>query len=147
MSTRWRILVAALSFVGWVAVLPADIAQAACTGAGDFGAASGCAPSDSGGSSKGESWPPTSVDWPPQQDADAGSDSSDSSDKGGGDAQSTPIVMPDGQTAPQATHSLGSDSTSTSTPAKPIVPVGPGPSTGTSVKSGATAGPIVTPHG
>ncbi|MGY4651640.1 hypothetical protein [Mycobacterium sp. URHB0021] len=145
MSTRWRILVAGLSFVGWVAVLPAGIAQGACTGAGDYGAASGCAPSDSGGgSSKGESWPPTSVDWPPQQDADAGSDSSD---KGSGDAQSTPIVMPDGQKPPQATHPLGSDSTSKSTPAKPIVPVGPDPSSGTSVKSSATTGPIVTPQG
>jgi hypothetical protein len=144
MSTRLRILVAALSFVGWVAVLPAGIAQAACTGAGDFGAASGCAPSDSGGSSKGESWPPTSVDWPPQQDADAGSDSSDTA---GGGAQSTPIVMPDGQKPPPATHSLGSDSTSNSTPAKPIVPAGPDPSSGTSVKSSATTGPIVTPKG
>jgi hypothetical protein len=114
------IAAAALSLIG-SAVLPVGIAAADCTGAGDFGAGSGCAPpGDSSGSGKAESWPPTAVDWPPQLDSDAGSD-----DKGGGGTRSTPIVMPDGRTAPPAADSdSDSDSTSTSTPPKPIVPVG-----------------------
>jgi hypothetical protein len=92
-----------------------SVAVADCTGAGDVGAGSGCPPpGDSSGSGNAESWPPTSVDWPPQLDSDTGSD-----DKGG---SSTPIVMPDGQKAPPSAHS--ESSTSTSTPAKPIVPVG-----------------------
>jgi hypothetical protein len=56
------------------------------------------------------------VDWPPQLDSDTGSDAKD-----GGGTDSTPIVMPAGQTAPPAAHS---DTTSTSTPPKPIVSVG-----------------------
>jgi hypothetical protein len=128
-----RIAAAVLSLIGW-AVLPAGVADADCTGAGDFGAASGCAPpgASSGGGGKAESWPPTSVDWPPQLDADTGSDS-----KGGGDAQSTPIVMPDGQKAPPVTHPSSSDPTSTSTPPKPIVPVG-APAAGTTGATGTT---------
>jgi hypothetical protein len=110
------IAAAALSLIG-SAVVPVGIAAADCTGAGDFGAGSGCAPpGDSSGSGKAESWPPTAVDWPPQLDSDAGND-----DKGAGGTRSTPIVMPDGRKAPPAADS---DSTSTSTPPKPIVPVG-----------------------
>jgi hypothetical protein len=137
-----RIAAVVLSLIGW-AVLPAGVAEADCTVAGDFGAGAGCAPPSSG-SGNAESWPPTSVDWPPQLDSDSGSDS-----KGGGDAQSTPIVMPDGQQAPPATHSSSSDPTSTSTPPKPIVPVGAPaagttPATGTTTKS-AEATAIVAP--
>jgi hypothetical protein len=110
------IAAAALSLIGW-AVLPVGTANADCTVAGDFGAGAGCPPpGDSSGSGNAESWPPTSVDWPPQLASDAGSD-----DKGGGGAESTPIVMPNGQKPPPAAHL---DSTSTSTPPKPIVPVG-----------------------
>ena len=142
---RMWIAAAALSIVGWTAVLPAaGVAYADCTGAGDFGAASGCAaPGSSGGSGNAESWPPTSVDWPPQ----LGSDSDkDSGGKGGGDAKPTPIVMPSGQKPPPATPSSGSDSPSTSTPPKPIVPVGSAPAAATpSTTTSAT--PIVNPHG
>lgn len=103
------------------AVLVAGPANADCSGAGDFGAGSGCPPpgdtSGSGGSG-GETWPPTSVDWPPSQDSSSSSDSGD---------KSTPIVLADGQTAParpvHPTDSTGT-STSTSTPPTPIVPVG-----------------------
>jgi hypothetical protein len=135
------IAVAALAIVGWVAVVPVGVAYADCTGAGDFGAGSGCAPpGSSSGSGNTESWPPTSVDWPPQ----LGSDSDkDNGDKGGGDAKSTPIVMPSGQKPPPATPSSNSDSTSTSTSPTPIVPVGPAPTSGT---SSATPTPIVAPH-
>ena len=138
------IAAAALSIAGWVAVLPVGVAYADCTTAGDFGAAAGCAPSDdSSGSGKAESWPPTSVDWPPQ----LGSDSDkDSGDKGGGSAKPTPIVMPDGQKPPPATPASGSDSTSSSTPPTPIVPVGSAPAA-TNPSTSATPTPIVTPHG
>jgi hypothetical protein len=138
------IAVAALAIVGWVTVLPVGVAYADCTGAGDFGAGSGCAPpGSSSGSGNTESWPPTSVDWPPQ----LGSDSDkDNGDKGGGDAKSTPIVMPSGQKPPPATASSDSDSTSTSTPPKPIVPVGSAP-TATTPSTSATPTPIVAPHG
>jgi hypothetical protein len=106
---------------GWVTVLPTGVAAADCTGAGDFGAGAGCPPpGDSSGSGGGESWPPTAVDWPPPQSSLSGSDD----DSGKGDS-ATPIVMPDGQKAPPAAHSEStSTSTGTSTPAKPIVPVG-----------------------
>lgn len=108
---------------GWVAVLPAGVAAADCTGAGDFGAGAGCPPpGDSSGSGNSDSWPPTAVDWPPPQNSLYGSDDS----AGSGVESATPIVMPDGQKAPPAAHS--ESPTSTSTSAKPIVPVGaPGP--------------------
>jgi hypothetical protein len=135
--------VAALLFVAWAVLLPLGIANADCTTAGDFGAASGCAPPGSSGSGNTESWPPTAVDWPPQ----LGSDSDkDNGDKGGGDAKSTPIVMPSGQKPPPATPSSDSDSTSTPTPPKPIVSVGSAPIAATTSTS-ATPTPIVTPHG
>jgi hypothetical protein len=135
---------AALPIVGWVAVFPVGVAYADCTGAGDYGAASGCAPpGSSSGSGNTESWPPTSVDWPPQ----LGSDSDKASgDKGGGDAKPTPIVMPNGQKPPPAAPASGSDSASTSTPTTPIVPVGSAP-TATNPSTSATPTPIVTPHG
>jgi hypothetical protein len=109
-------------------LLPVGIANADCTSAGDYGAGSGCAPPDSSsGSSKTESWPPTSVDWPPQLDSDAGN----GGDKKDGGAKPTPIVMPNGQTPPPATPT-------------PIVPVGSPAATtpGTST----TPTPIVSPH-
>jgi hypothetical protein len=135
---------AALSIAGWVAVFPVGTANADCTTAGDFGAAAGCAPSgDSSGSGKTESWPPTSVDWPPQLASDS---DKDSGDKGGGDAKPTPIVMPNGQNPPPATPASGSDSTSASTSPTPIVPVGSAPSTSIPSTS-TTPTPIVTTHG
>jgi hypothetical protein len=123
-SVRRRLLVAAVAsawFVaGWGIVAPTGIANADCTGAGDFGASSGCAPpGGSSGSGGGESWPPTSVDWPPSQSSD--SDSSGGDAGAGGDGMAAPIVMPDGQPPPPAKHS---DTKSTSTPPPPIVPVG-----------------------
>jgi hypothetical protein len=121
---RRRGLVAAVAsawFVaGWSIVAPTGIAYADCTGAGDFGAGSGCAPpGESSGSGGGESWPPTAVDWPPSQSSNSDSGGSDAG--AGGDSMSAPIVMPDGQQAPPAKHS---ESKSTSTPPTPIVPVG-----------------------
>jgi hypothetical protein len=122
MSAR-RIIFAACLVAGWVAVLPTGVAAADCTGAGDFGAGAGCPPpGDSSGSGSSNSWPPTAVDWPPPQNSVSGDDAG-----AGGGTASTPIVMPNGQKAPPATHS---ESTSTSTPPKPIVPVG-APSVGT----------------
>ncbi|MCV7136076.1 hypothetical protein H7J06_24185 [Mycobacterium hodleri] len=94
---------------------PAGAAHADCTGAGDFGAGSGCPPpGDSGGSGGGDSWPPTSVDWPPAQ-------SSSSGDSDGGDAHppATPIVLPFGQAPPPPAHPV----TSTTPTPTPIVPV------------------------
>jgi hypothetical protein len=117
---RWLVAAAVLAWfiAGWGIVAPTGIANADCTGAGDFGASSGCAPPGaSSGSGGGESWPPTAVDWPPSQDSDSGSGDAGA----GGDSMSAPIVMPDGQQAPPAKHS---ESKSTSTPPTPIVPVG-----------------------
>ncbi len=123
MTGRRRTLIAAVALAGWMVVMPAGVASADCTGAGDFGAGSGCPPpnssSDSGNT---ESWPPTSVDWPPQLSSD--SDSSDSGSGTNGDTtKATPIVVPDGQTAPPATAAskpiVGSSSTSTSTSSTP----------------------------
>jgi hypothetical protein len=157
MSTRrWRTAAAAFVLAGSVALLPVGIADADCTTAGDFGAGSGCSPpGGSSGSGNTESWPPKSVDWPPQLSSDSGNDNGgDSGGKGGnggnggnggggGDASSTPIVMPSGQKPPPAKSSSGSDSTSTSTSPTPIVPVGSAP-TGTTPS--ATPTPIVTPQ-
>ncbi|MCV7228730.1 hypothetical protein [Mycolicibacterium komossense] len=114
----WRWMVSVLVAAACFALLPAGLARADCTVAGDFGAGSGCPPpggsSDSGG---GDSWPPTAVDWPPG--ADSGSDGG----SGGGAAASpstapTPIVLPLGQEAP---------ATSISETPTPIVPVGAPP--------------------
>ena len=139
--SRIRIAAAAFSLAGCFAVLPVGIAVADCTTAGDFGAGAGCAPPSSSGSGNAESWPPTSVDWPPQLDSDTGNGGGN-----GGNAKQTPIVMPSGQKPPPATHSSDSDSTSTSTPPTPIVPVGPASAaSGTSTRTTTT--PIVTPHG
>jgi hypothetical protein len=106
-------------------VVEAGVAHADCTGAGDFGAGSGCpAPGDTSGSGGGESWPPTGVDWPPAQNADDAGRGGEDGD-GGSDTPS-PIVMPDGEDPPVA-HSSIAASTSTSTPSTPIVPVGTAP--------------------
>jgi hypothetical protein len=83
-------LLAALSLVGCIAVLPVGVAHADCDTPGDFGAGAGCAPpgSDtSGGGSSTESWPPTSVDWPPQIESALGSGDNEKS-------KTPPIVMP-----------------------------------------------------
>jgi hypothetical protein len=143
-TRRIWIAVAALPIAGCAAVFPVGVAYADCTTAGDFGAGSGCAPpGSSSGSGNTESWPPTSVDSPPQ----LGSDSEkDNGDKGGGGDKPTPIVMPNGQKPPPATAASGSDSTSTSTPPTPIVAVGSAP-TATNPSTSATPTPIVTPHG
>ena len=141
---RW-IAAAAFVFAGSLTLLPVGIAHADCTTAGAFGAGAGCAPpGNSSGSGNAESWPPTSVDWPPKLSSDTGSDSGDGN--GGGGAKPTPIVMPDGQKPAPATPSSGSDSTSTSTPPKPIAAVGSA-STATTTSTIPTPTPIVTPQG
>lgn len=140
--TDWyrRFLAAAVVSVAPIAAItmPAPAGADNCSGAGDFGAAAGCAaPGD--GSGKTESWPPTSVDWPP--------DFSSESDNGGkADNQAaTPIVLPAGQQPPHAKSSSGqSDSPSTSTSPTPIVPVGAAP-LDSSPGSTPTSAPIVAP--
>ncbi|WP_157680243.1 hypothetical protein [Mycobacterium dioxanotrophicus] len=112
--------------VTWVAAMVINMPAASadnCTGAGDFGAAAGCAaPGD--GSGKTESWPPTSVDWPPDFSSDSEAGAKDT-DQGA----ATPIVLPDGRPAPHAKSSAGQgDSVGTSTSPTPIVPVGGAPS-------------------
>lgn len=146
-ACRIWIAAAAFSLVGWVAVVPVGVAYADCTTAGDYGAGAGCAPpGSSDGSNKTESWPPTSVDWPPQLNADTGSDNGGggggNGDKG---AKPTPIVMPSGQTPPSATLSSNYDSTSTSTSPTPIVPVGSSPAA-TTPSTSTTPTAIVSPH-
>ncbi|NTY60323.1 hypothetical protein [Mycolicibacterium sphagni] len=122
-------LFTALWIVGCIAVVPVGVAHADCDTPGDFGAGSGCpppGPDSSGGGSSTESWPPTSIDWPPQFD----------SALGGGDnekSKAAPIVMPDGMAAQPAT--------STSPVPKPIV--GAGSETPPSTSSATT--PIVMP--
>lgn len=143
MSTS-RIWIAAVAFslAACVALLPVGIAHADCTAAGDFGAGAGCPPpGSSSGSANTVSWPPTSVDWPPQLNSDSGSGSAGHGDGG---VKPTPIVVPDGQRPPQATPSSVADSTSTSTPPTPIVPVGAAP-TGVTPSTSATPTPIVPP--
>ncbi|WP_142392632.1 hypothetical protein [Mycobacterium sp. 3519A] len=103
-----RIWLAAAALSTVAGFVPIAIANADCTTPGDFGAGSGCAPPSSG-SGNAESWPPTSVDWPPQLKSDS---DSDSDDKDAGSKSKTPIVMPYGEKPPPAT-------TSTSTSAKP----------------------------
>jgi hypothetical protein len=157
MSTRrWRTAAAAFALAGSAILQPVGVAHADCTTAGDFGAGSGCAPpGDSSGSGNAESWPPTSVDWPPKLSSDSGNDNGgDSGGKGGGGggsgggAQPTPILMPNGQKPAPATPSSGSNSTSTSTPPKPIVSVGAAP-TGTTPSATTSTMPtpiVAAPH-
>ncbi|ORA38542.1 hypothetical protein [Mycobacterium aquaticum] len=135
MTVRWLRMAA---LVPWVAatVINIPVAEADnCTGAGDFGAAAGCAaPGD--GSGKTESWPPTSVDWPPDFSSD-----SDTAGKGTGQAAATPIVRPTGQPAPHTRSPAGQgDSPSTSTSPTPIGAAGGAPSTAV-----PTSTPIVAP--
>jgi len=111
MSLRIWIAAAAFSLIGWV--VPIGVANADCTTAGDFGAGAGCSPPGAGSDNSAESWPPTSVGWPPQLKSEADSDSGGKA----GDAKSTPIVMPSGQKPPPA----ASTSTSTSATPTPIV--------------------------
>jgi hypothetical protein len=125
-ATRLWIAAVAFSLAASTALPPVGIAGADCTTAGDYGAGSGCAPpGSSSGSDKTESWPPTSVDWPPQLDSETATDG------GKDDAKPTPIVMPSGQKPPPSTPT-------------PIVPVGP-PAAATPTTS-TTPTPIVSPH-
>jgi hypothetical protein len=113
-----RICIAAVAFSLISGAAAVGIANADCTTAGDFGAGAGCAPpGSSSGSGNAESWPPTSVDWPPQlkSDFDKSGDSNGGDSKGGG-AKPTPIVMPNGQTPRPA-----SGGTTTSPTPTPIV--------------------------
>jgi hypothetical protein len=110
----WRLVVSGLAAAVCFAMVPVGVAGADCSGAGDFGASSGCPPpggSDSGG---GDSWPPTSVDWPPGGDSGSDSGTPDASQK----KTPPPIVLPLGQEAP---------SVSTSETPTPIVAVGAPP--------------------
>jgi hypothetical protein len=150
MSTRrWRTAAAAVLVAGSVTLLPVGIADADCTTAGDFGAGAGCSPpGDSSGSGNAESWPPTSVDWPPKLSSDSeNGNGGEGGGKGGsggsGGGQPTPIVMPNGQKPASTTPSSSSDSTSTSTTPKPIVPAG---SALTGTTTSTTPTPIVTPQ-
>lgn len=110
---------AAMTLAASLGGAAAGVAHADCTGAGDFGAASGCEPpGDTSGSDGGDSWPPTSIDWPPPQ-----ANSSGSGNDEGGDA-SVPIVMPDGQTPPaRPAHITDTSTVPTPMPA-PIVAFG-----------------------
>jgi hypothetical protein len=121
-TSRIRLAAAAFSLAGWVALLPVGVANADCATPGDFGAGSGCPPpGSSSGSGNTESWPPTSVDWPPQLSFDTGSASGDKNGAG----KPTPIVLPSGQ--------------------KPAPPI-PSPASGTTTSTSATPTPIVTPQ-
>jgi hypothetical protein len=112
---RW-VAVVGVAVSAWFTVCP-PIARADCTGAGDFGAGSGCAP-PGGGSSSAKAWPPTSVDWPPNVD----SDSAGEDDKR--ESVSSPIVLPEGQKPSTTTsRASGVSATPTTTPA-PIVAAG-----------------------
>jgi hypothetical protein len=116
---RISIVAVIFSLTGWLVTL--GVANADCTTPGDFGAGAGCAPpGSSSGSGNTESWPPTSVDWPPQLKSDSGSDTAAKAS----DAKPTPIVMPTGQKAAPDTATSGSQPPSTSTPPKPIVAAG-----------------------
>lgn len=117
---RWVAIAACAAWLSLAlafgAVVPAGVAYADCSGAGDFGAGSGCPPpGDTSGSGGGESWPPTSVDWPPSQ-GDSGGGGGSGSGSGSG-----PIVMPDGQQIPSTTRSTSAKDTFA--PPTPIVPV------------------------
>jgi hypothetical protein len=110
----WRLVVSVLAAAVCFAMIPVGVATADCSGAGDFGASSGCPPpggSDSGG---GDSWPPTSVDWPPGGDSGSDSGTSDASQN----KAPPPIVLPLGQEATPV---------STSETPTPIVAVGAPP--------------------
>lgn len=124
-------------FMGWMAIAPAGLAQADCTGAGDFGAGSGCpAPGANSGSGGGDSWPPTAVDWPPAQSADADGDT-------GAPATAPPIVLPSGQ---QAAPAAPATSDPSSPPKPPIVPVDAPATTPVATKATTkTTTVIVTP--
>ncbi|MBP1821209.1 hypothetical protein [Mycobacterium sp. OAE908] len=113
MSTL-RICVAAVALS--LAVWGAPVADADCTTAGDFGAGAGCAPPGSGSDNSIESWPPTSVDWPPPLKSDSDSDSGGKT----GDAKPAPIVLPTGQKpSPTVTPSTP---TPTPTPTPIVIP-------------------------
>ena len=104
-------LLAVLSVLGCSVILPVGVAQADCDTPGDFGAGSGCPPpgSDSSGGGNTQSWPPTSVDWPPQFESAGGGSNEKST--------SSPIV-PDGEAAHRKSPAT---TVSTSTTPTPIV--------------------------
>ncbi|MBB3603767.1 hypothetical protein FHT40_003428 [Mycolicibacterium sp. BK556] len=122
-----RRLIASLSVIGCLLIAPAGVARADCDTPGDFGAGSGCPPpgSDSSDSGGTESWPPTSVDWPPKFDSAFSGDNEKS--------KTPPIVMPEGMAAQPATNVPEAPA--------PIVGAGSGSSTSTS----PTSTPIVMP--
>ncbi|WP_081347555.1 hypothetical protein [Mycobacteroides chelonae] len=87
---RMARLIIATTLCASLIVGPASVARADNCSPGDFGAAQGCAPPAAAtGGDKAESWPPTSVDWPPEPDSDT-----DSAGQQG--AAPPPIVMPAG---------------------------------------------------
>ncbi|MGH3723741.1 MAG: hypothetical protein ACRDUS_06400 [Mycobacterium sp.] len=123
---RWVAAAIVLTIVG---MSQAPITHADNCSPGDFGAAAGCSPPAAAGGDKAESWPPTSVDWPPDGDSDTDSDKS-----GQHGAAAVPIVVPGGAapvTPPQST----ADPTTSPTP---IVLAGSAPTK-------PTATGIVTP--
>ena len=121
-TTRVHFAVLATLLAWLVLLMPVATAHADCSGPGDFGAASGCAPpGDASGGGGGESWPPTGVDWPPSQSDDS-SGAGGAADGADGGTTSAPIVMPEGQHAPPVT--VAAQPSVTSTPAVPIVAAG-----------------------
>ncbi|BAX95942.1 hypothetical protein MSTE_00601 [Mycobacteroides stephanolepidis] len=105
---RMARLIIAATLCTSLTVGPASVARADNCSPGDFGAAQGCAPPAAvTGGDKTESWPPTSVDWPPEPDSDT--------DAAGQGAAPPPIVMPAG-TAPVKPAPPGREPTTTSAP-------------------------------
>ncbi|MUM24019.1 hypothetical protein FZI91_20245 [Mycobacterium sp. CBMA271] len=107
----------------------APVARADNCSPGDFGASAGCAPPAAAGGDRAESWPPTSVDWPPDGDSET-----DSAISGPHGTASAPIVAPDG--AAPVTHPPSTAAEPTTSP-PPIVLAGSAPTTPTTA--------IVTP--
>ncbi|WP_234802614.1 hypothetical protein [Mycobacteroides salmoniphilum] len=115
MSARMKRRV--LTVLAWacVAMSQAPITHADNCSPGDFGAAAGCAPpAAAAGGDKAESWPPTSVDWPPDADSDA--DSEQWSQRA---TASAPIVAPRG--APPVTPAPSTGQTTTA-PTPIVIP-------------------------
>ncbi|VEG14755.1 Uncharacterised protein [Mycolicibacterium phlei] len=106
---RMARLIVATALSASLTVGPVSVARADNCSPGDFGAAQGCAPPAAAtGGDKAESWPPTSVDWPPEPDSDT-----DAAGQQG--AAPPPIVMPAGA-APVKPASPAREPTSASAP-------------------------------
>ncbi|WP_078313082.1 MULTISPECIES: hypothetical protein [unclassified Mycobacterium] len=98
-----------LTVVVWacLGMSQAPITHADNCSPGDFGAAAGCAPpAATTGGDKAESWPPTSVDWPPDADSDV-----DSEQWSQRNTASAPIVAPKGALPVTPTPSTGGTTT------------------------------------